>query len=227
MASLSCVFCGSQDLEITLSLQAEGGAAPRTRARCKACGQEAEVTGDLHALLGAPTAPPAAAVVQPDGPTESPESEKAKATCWFCGVRPPHPDAGLLHRYTRAKELAAVLGEGAPLDLTGKHDKELTLPRCQECKAAHDDENKGAGIGCLVGLGLGLLGAGAACVAGGRGKALIPLLVLSVIGALVGSGFDWLRGKPKGIRSVEDAKEHPMVLIWTAFDVWKLQNNRE
>lgn len=224
MATLSCVFCGSQDLEITLSLQAEGGAAPRTRARCKACGQEAEVTGDLHALLGAPATATAAA---PEAPVESAESEKAKATCWFCGVRPPHPEASLLHRYTRAKELAAVLGEGAPMDLTGKHDKELTLPRCQECKAAHDEENKGAGIGCLVGLGLGLLGAGGACVAGERGKALIPLLALSVAGALVGSGFDWLRGRPKGIRSVEDAKEHPMVLIWTAFDVWKIQNQRE
>jgi hypothetical protein len=146
-------------------------------------------------------------------------------TCWFCGRRPPERDSASeweMHRETGVKdeEVASIAKpEWEPVT--------VPVPRCAECKRAHDRREsfveKGWKVGLLVGLVLlaamflsGLLGATALgarlLFVPSRAIILTPVIVFGsgVAGGIVG----WLFGKsslPPGVRDQGSATLHPNI----------------
>ncbi|HEX6182716.1 MAG TPA: hypothetical protein VFZ44_02315 [Pyrinomonadaceae bacterium] len=144
--------------------------------------------------------------------------------CWFCARRPPDRDSASeweMYRETGVKdeEVASIAKpEWEPVT--------VPVPRCAECRRAHDRrENfveKGWKAGLLVGLALlaalfvlGLLGVGGLIVrifTPRRAIVIIPVVVVGsgIVGGLVG----WLLGKsslPPGVRDQGAATLHPNI----------------
>ena len=154
--------------------------------------------------------------------------------CWFCQARPPARDCASeweMHRETGVeddKELSSI--SKTPWEPTT-----VPVPRCAECKRAHDRRErfveKGWKVGLLVGLLLtalaflaGLLGmaAAGAFVFARRAIICVPAIVFgtAVVGGLVG----WLLGKsslPPGVRDQGAATLHPNIKSMEA-QGWKI-----
>jgi hypothetical protein len=145
--------------------------------------------------------------------------------CWFCARRPPDRDSASeweMHRETGVKdeEVASIAKpEWEPLT--------VPVPRCAECKRAHDRREhfveKGWKVGLLVGIALlaalavlGLLGVATLpaqiIFVPRRAIILIPAIFFGsgIVGGLVG----WLFGKsslPPGVRDQGAATLHPNI----------------
>ncbi|MET0647402.1 MAG: hypothetical protein ABW208_12325 [Pyrinomonadaceae bacterium] len=144
-------------------------------------------------------------------------------TCWFCGRRPPDRDSASeweMHRETGVKddEVASIARpEWEPVT--------VPVPRCAECKRAHERRETFVDKGWKTGLLVGVLVAVAALLAGllsvtvaglafivRRAVICVPAIVFgcAVAGGLVG----WLFGKsslPPGVRDQGTATLHPNI----------------
>ena len=146
--------------------------------------------------------------------------------CWFCARRPPDRDSASeweMHRETGVKdeEVASIAKpEWEPVT--------VPVPRCAECKRAHDRREhfveKGWKVGLLVGLallaavvilallGVDLLGVPRLIIVPRRALIFVPAVVFGsgIAGGLVG----WLFGKsslPPGVRDQSAATLHPNI----------------
>jgi hypothetical protein len=156
--------------------------------------------------------------------------------CWFCQARPPDRDSASeweMHRETGVKtdeEIGSISNvEWEPLT--------VPVPRCAECKRAHDRRErfveKGWKAGLLAGLVVtalaflsGLLGVGSAVARSlfivRRAIICVPALLFgcAIAGGLVG----WLLGKsalPQGVRDQGAATLHPNIKSMEA-QGWKI-----
>jgi hypothetical protein len=147
--------------------------------------------------------------------------------CWFCQARPPARDCASeweMHRETGVeddKELSSI-------SKTAWEPTTVPVPRCAECKRAHDRREhfveRGWKVGLLVGiallaavvvlalLGINLLGLPALIIVPRRALIFIPAVVFGsgIAGGLVG----WLLGKsslPPGVRDQSAATLHPNI----------------
>jgi len=155
--------------------------------------------------------------------------------CWFCARRTPDRDSASeweMHRETGVKD-----EEVASISRPEWEPMTVPVPRCAECKRAHDRRErfveKGWKVGLLVGLALlaasflaGLLGARALFArilfAPRTALILVPVIVFGcgIAGGLVG----WLFGKsslPPGVRDQGLATLHPNIKRMEA-QGWKI-----
>ena len=157
-------------------------------------------------------------------------------TCWFCGRRPPDRDCA--SEWEMHRETGVQGDEGIDsISKVGWEPTTVPVPRCAECKRAHDRRErfveKGWKVGLLVGILLaallflsGLLGISAAVVRSfvlmRRAVVCLPAIVFgcAIAGGLVG----WLFGKsslPQGVRDQSMATLHPNVRSMEA-QGWKI-----
>jgi hypothetical protein len=164
------------------------------------------------------------------GPPQTP-------TCWFCQTRLPDRDCASeweMHRETGAKTDDGVTS-------IAKSDWEPTtvpVPRCAQCKRAHDRRERFVEKGWKVGLLFGVVFVAVFLLLGYRGIPLLtvgdsvliwrpPLILVPVIVfacAIVGGLVGWLFGKsslPPGIRDQSAATLHPNIKSMEA-QGWKI-----
>jgi hypothetical protein len=147
-------------------------------------------------------------------------------TCWFCRTRPPDRDSASeweMHRETGAAEDEEV----SSISKVAWEPTTVPVPRCVECKSAHDRRERFVEKGWKAGLLVGLFAAAAAFFSGllgvgawiarsffvvRRAVICVPVIVFgcAVLGGLVG----WLLGKsslPPGVRDQGAATLHPNI----------------
>ena len=143
--------------------------------------------------------------------------------CWFCEARPPDKDsASKWDMYKQTKEEEEFVSIAGPSWETAT----VPVPRCAECKRAHDMREGYVERGWKVGL---LLGIAATVVLYVAGVFLIPNVGVLIVGlrrafiivpvvvfgfAIAGGIIAWLVGKsaiPQGVKDQSAAVLHPNV----------------
>ena len=156
-------------------------------------------------------------------------------TCWFCARRPPDRDSASeweMHRETVTKE-----GEFSSIVESSWEPLTVPVPRCAECKRAHDRREHFVGKGWKAGLLVGLALLAATFLLALLGVASLPALIIFVPRRAVilipliffGSGIagglvGWLLGRsslPPGVRDQSAATLHPNIRRMEA-QGWKI-----
>ena len=154
--------------------------------------------------------------------------------CWFCQARPPGRDCASeweMHRETGVEDDK----EMSSISKTAWEPTTVPVPRCVECKRAHDRREGFVEKGWKLGLLVGLLVAALAFLAGLLGMAAAGTFIIArraiicvpalVFGTAVGGGLvGWLLGKsslPPGVRDQGAATLHPNIKSMEA-QGWKI-----
>jgi hypothetical protein len=130
--------------------------------------------------------------------------------CWFCaqGVADGQSSAEVgMHKIADRKDLVITL-----MYDTGWESATVHVPRCRDCKVAHDGTETHVQRGALVGLLIGLPLAVLSFVFYFAGIVILTLFILAT--AAIGGMVGWAIGKevsPKGVRDQELATAHPYV----------------
>lgn len=138
------------------------------------------------------------------------KSNLVYGTCWFCKQNPADDKSALdVKMYGDVNQIPTWQGT----QITWRHGT-VNVPRCAQCKSAHDREDTWAGVGALLG---GILGIGG-CMAivssaesedawvGGLGVLVALVFVGGVVGAAIGAAL-----RPKGVKPESAKSEFPSV----------------
>ena len=96
--------------------------------------------------------------------------------CWFCGAKPPDRDSA--SKWDMYKETREDEGEFASIASPGWETTTVPVPRCAECKQAHDKREGYVERGWKVGL---LLGVVATVVLYATGLMFFPTLAAIIL----------------------------------------------
>jgi hypothetical protein len=154
--------------------------------------------------------------------------------CWFCGLRPPDKDSA--SKWDMYKEIKIPAAEFTSMAHNSWQTANVPVPRCAECKRAHDRREGYVERGWKIGLPLGVVVAVALYLSGlmflptllriivrpTLGLVFIPAITLSfaVGGGIVG----WLMGRsaiPQGMKDQSAATLHPNIKGMER-DGWKI-----
>jgi hypothetical protein len=126
--------------------------------------------------------------------------------CWFCGLKKGQDRLAVEHQMHGNVQTHWVPG-GQQMTWTTLTVK---VPRCETCNAAHARVATGAGLGCLLGLAVGIVGAVLCAANGAVGFGICVAVVAGFIGLCVGGSIaDGER--PQKVKPVTAAEEHPAV----------------
>jgi len=155
--------------------------------------------------------------------------------CWFCETRPPDRDSASkwdMYKETREQQKDEVASIAAPSWETTS----VPVPRCAECKRAHDKREGYVERGWKVGLLLGVVLTVLLYLSGlmfiptlariifrpTLGFVIIPAVALSF--AIAGGIAAWFIGRsaiPQGVKDQSAATQHPNVKSMER-DGWKI-----
>jgi hypothetical protein len=151
--------------------------------------------------------------------------------CWFCGLRPPDRDSA--SKWDMYKETREEEGPVTSIAAPSWETTTVPVPRCAECKRAHDRREvyveKGWKVGLLFGLAAlvavyasGVLSVANLLLRPWRLFITVPVIVFPF--AIAGGILAWLLGGssvPRGVKDQSVATLHPNIKGMEG-DGWKI-----
>jgi hypothetical protein len=137
--------------------------------------------------------------------------QAATEQCWFCEKAPAYPDSGA----TVEMHFGGFLGK--TLEYQVKDSVNLSVPRCERCKAVHDRVEGYVAKGGIIGLLIGIAATFSLLYKWDFDSAIDnwkAWLVMIAIFGMIGGTVAWALGRiliPAGIKDQRVREQHPLV----------------